>query len=151
VSYRIIGLASLFAVVVTALGGGPPNTADLEPKFEKFGLTPLQQGDRGDCSLFAISALAEFELAKSAPDDVQRLSEEFLIWAAHAASATKAGDQAMFYEAVHALNLDGICSSKLMPYARTRDPKSRPSKEALADAKERAERWNVHWIKRWDT
>jgi hypothetical protein len=36
---------------------------------------------------------------------VKRLSEEFLIWAAHAASATKADDQAMFYQATHGLNV----------------------------------------------
>jgi hypothetical protein len=149
-SYRIFGLAGLFVVAVAALGAEPPSSADLEPRFEKLGLTPLQQGDRGDCSLFAMTALVEFELAKRSPDDVQRLSEEFLIWAAHAASATKGNDQAMFYEAVHGLNADGICLSKLMPYAKARDPKRKPSKEALEDAKERADRWKVHWIKRWD-
>jgi hypothetical protein len=138
------------ATVAAALGGPPPSTVDLGPKFQKFGLTPLRQGARGDCSLFAITALVELELAKSAPDKVKRLSEEFLIWAAHAASATKADDQAMFYQAAHGLNVYGICTSKLMPYAITREPRRKPSREALVDAKARSECWKVHWIKRWD-
>ena len=83
-------------------------------------------------------------------DEAKRLSEEFLILAAHAASATKADDQAMFYQATLGLNLYGICTSKLMPYATTREPTPRPSREALLDAKARSECWKVHWIKRWD-
>jgi hypothetical protein len=152
-SYRILGLVGFFAVatvVAAALGGPPPSTVDLGPEFQKFGLAPLRQGARGDCSLFAITALVELELAKSAPDKVKRLSEEFLIWAAHAASATKADDQAMFYQAAHGLNVYGICTSKLMPYAITREPRRKPSREALVDAKARSECWKVHWIKRWD-
>jgi hypothetical protein len=141
----------LFAIATVAAAlGGPPGTVDLGPEFQGFGLTPLPQGDRGVCSLFAITALAELELARSGPDAVNRLSEEFLIWAAHAASANASKDQAMFYEAVHGLNVNGICTSSLMPYARTQDPTRRPSPEALADARALSERWRIHWIKRWD-
>jgi hypothetical protein len=149
---RIVFLTGLFAVATaTAVRGEPPPaTVDLGPEFQKFGLTALAQGDRGDCSLFAVTALAEIELARNAPDDVHRLSEEFLIWAAHAASATEASDQAMFYQALHGLNAEGICISKLMPYARKHDGGHKPSKEALADARTRSERWKIHWIKRWD-
>jgi hypothetical protein len=151
-SFRIVGWAALFAVAgAAAVRGDPlPVTVDLGPEFQKFGLAALQQGDRGDCSLFAVTALAEFELAKSAPGDVTRLSEEFLIWAAHAASATEANDQAMFCQALHGLNAEGICASRLMPYVNTPNSRRKPSKEALADAKPRSERWRIHWIKRWN-
>ena len=151
-SYRVLGLLGLMIVATAApaLAAPPPGSVDLAPEFAKLGLTPLQQGARDDCSLFAVTALAEFELAKSTPDDVKRLSEEFLIWAAHSASATKAGDQAMFYEAVHGLNADGICTTKLMPYAKARDARNKPSNEAMTDARTRGERWRILWIKRWD-
>jgi hypothetical protein len=43
-------------------------------------------------------------------------------WAAHATSATKADDQVMFYQAAHGLNVYGICTFKLMPYATMREP-----------------------------
>jgi Papain family cysteine protease len=152
VVHRILGLLGLCAVATAAVtGGGPaPNKVDLAADFQEFGLTPLQQGDRGDCSLFAITALVELELAKASPNAVHRLSEEFLIWAAHAASATKADDQAMFFEAVHGLNVYGVCASALMPYAKSRDLRRKPSDKALLDARARSERWKVHWIKRWD-
>lgn len=56
----------------------------------------------------------------------------------------------MFYKAVHGLNSFGICSNELMPYEHKPAAKRKPSAKALADAKERAGRWNVGWIKRWD-
>ena len=50
---------------------------DLGSEFQKFGLTPLQQGNRGDCSLFAMTALAELESAKSSPGQTNRLARNF--------------------------------------------------------------------------
>jgi hypothetical protein len=144
-------LAFLFLLAGAAAGlGAQRNAVDLGPEFQKCGLTPLQQGPRNDCSLFAITALTELEVARSSPGGGVPLSQEFLVWAAHAASGTKAGDQAMFYEAVHGLNVYGICNSTLMPYARSRDSGRKPSPEALADANARSGCWKVHWIKRWD-
>ena len=64
-SYRVAGVLGLLAVATVAAAlAEPPSTVDLGPEFRKFGLTPLQQGDRADCSLFAMTALAEFELAE---------------------------------------------------------------------------------------
>ena len=72
-SSRVIGLAAFFMVAIdSTVLGGPPTKIDLRPEYDKFGLTPLQQGDRSDCSLFAVTALAEFESAKKTPDKVQR-------------------------------------------------------------------------------
>lgn len=151
-SNRILAAVGLIATIVGAAALGEPrsNAVDLGPEFQAFGLTTLQQGDRGDCSLFATTALVEFELAKNKSGEATRLSEEFLIWAAHAASTTKADDQSMFYQALHGLNVYGICNSKLMPYADSPTTGRKPSHEALVDAKARSERWKIHWIKRWD-
>ena len=127
-----------------------PATVDLRPKFKKLGLVARDQARTGGsdvCSLFAITALADFELASKDPNS-PRLSEEFLVWAANEATGLK-GDQAMFYEAVHGLNALGICSDALMPFASGGNPKP-PSAKALADAKQRSARWKVEWIKRWD-
>jgi hypothetical protein len=154
----LIPVLTLPAALAFAAQGKPrPASADLTPEFQKFGLTACQQGDRDDCSLFAITALAEFELAKATTVQQPRLSEEYLIWAAHHASGTKGkgqgegeGDQAMFYQAVHGLNALGICADKLMPYAAKHDPMRKPSAAAQADARQRGERWKIHWIKRWD-
>lgn len=56
----------------------------------------------------------------------------------------------MFYKAVHGLNSLGICSNELMAYENKSAAERKPSAKALADAKERAGRWKVEWIKRWD-
>ncbi len=124
-----------------------PPKVDLGLEFDKLGLPPREQGDRDVCSLFAITALAEFDCARYMPRPHYRLSEEFLIWAGNQASGLK-GDQAMFYKAVHGRNTLGICSEELMPYARR--SAGGPSAAARADARKRAERWHVHWIRRWN-
>jgi hypothetical protein len=148
-------LAGLFLLSVLA---GPdraraqkalPREVSLIAEFQKLGLPPRVQGERDTCSLFAITALAEYESARRSPSPHRRLSEEFLIWAGNEASGLK-GDQAMFYKAVHGLNALGICTEESMPYADRSDAKRRPSEKALNDAKERSGRWKVEWIKRWD-
>jgi hypothetical protein len=126
-----------------------PRKVSLIAEFQKLGLPPRVQGERDTCSLFAITALAEYECARHSPPPHRRLSEEFLIWAGNEASGLK-GDQAMFYKAVNGLNALGICTEESMPYADCSDAKRRPSENALSDARERSGRWKVEWIKRWD-
>ncbi len=123
-----------------------PVTFDLEPEYRKLGLHPRAQGQRNTCSLFAITALAEFEYNSANPETPTSLSEEFLVWAANEATGQNK-DQAMFSEAVHGLNALGICRADLAPYQRK--AAGRPSKQAVADAKSLRDRWKVNWIKRW--
>ena len=140
------------ATSFSAAAGRPatlPNKADLAPEFQKLKFVTRAQGQRDVCSLFAITAVAEFEWARNGQQPRQQFSEEFLIWAGNEASGLK-GDQAMFYKAVHGLNSFGICSNELMPYEAKPATKRSPSAKALADAKGRAGRWKVEWIKRWD-
>jgi len=125
-----------------------PAQVDLRPEYKRFGLSPLAQGKRDVCSLFAVTSLAEFELARNSTVHPQRLSEEFLIWGANAACGLK-GDQAMFVEAVQGLRHLGICTSSLMPYSNSSDPERAPTGDAKADAGHRRN-WSVHWIKRWN-
>ncbi len=119
------------------------------PELERLGLTARVQGNRDTCSIFAVTGVAEFEVGRQSRRRPSRLSEEFLIWAGNKASGMT-GDQAMFYKAVHGLDVLGICSDELMPYRSSSDATRRPSPAALANAKEESRRWRVHWIKRWD-
>ena len=64
-------------------------------------------------------------------------------------STGKSHNQAMFYEAVQGLNVLGICDESLMPYVPKSDGRQ-PSPKAIADAEQRAQRWQVHWIRRWN-
>ncbi len=151
-SWRSVCIGSILMLVLANslhAQDGLPRQVNLIPDFQKYGLVPLDQGDRDTCSLFAITALAEFACARKEPKSPKRLSEEFLIWAGCEASGLK-GDQAMFYKAVHGLNTYGISTAESMPYANKSDPKRQPSKQALADARTRSERWQVEWIRRWN-
>ncbi len=151
-------VAALLAVaannVQSASAAAPlPSKVDLTPEYQRLGLPAHAQGNSDVCSLFAVTGVADFENARHGPGKQPCLSEEFLIWAARQATG-KDHDQAMFYEAVQGLNVLGICDEALMPYTATANPRSRPprkpSPKALADARQRAERWQVHWIRRWD-
>jgi len=148
---RFLSIVALLAIVRSASSQEIrlPATLDLGPEFLKFGIQARAQGERNTCSLFAITAIADFEYSHSDLPIRKRLSEEFLTWTANEATGLK-GDQAMFYEAVHGLNRLGICTADLMRYERTSDSERTPSDKAIADAKARSERWRVVWIKRWD-
>jgi len=135
--------------VQQALAAALPAEVDLVAEFGRLGLTPLAQGNRGDCSLFAITALAEFESGRQQSKPSVRLSEEFLIWASHQATG-KVGDQAMFYEAFHGLETFGTCQAGLMPYSPAANARHKPSAKALEDARGRAGHWRVHWVRRWN-
>jgi hypothetical protein len=126
-----------------------PANVDLTPRFQKLGIPAHLQGDTDVCSLFAVTGVADFECARHSPGSPPCLSEEFLIWAAKKATG-KTHDQAMFYEAVQGLNAIGICNESLMPYVPKKDARLQPSAKALADARQRDERWQVHWIRRWN-
>ncbi len=126
-----------------------PNRISLIPEFQNLGLPPRAQGKRDTCSLFAITALAEFEYAKNNPAPPMPFSEEFLIWAVNR-TRRASKDQAKFDEAVRGLNAFGIASEKMMPYASTHDPGRKPSLAAIKDAWSRSGRWRAFWIKRWN-
>ena len=63
--------------------GRLPASVDLMPELERLGLTARVQGDRDNCSLFAVTGVAEFEVGRESQRRQPRLSEEFLIWAAN--------------------------------------------------------------------
>jgi hypothetical protein len=151
VVFPLLLLMALFSAAIHSHCDGKdlPDHVDLSTEFEKLKLPPRAQGNRDVCSLFAITALANFEYARSQPESHTQFSEEFLIWAAKKATG-KTGEQAMFYEAVCGLNHFGISADRLMPYAKNADANHKPSPPALADAHQLSDRWSVNWIKRWN-
>ena len=132
-----------FVAISGAVCAGDPTLparVDLRPEFTKLGISAVAQGSRDTCSLFAITALVEFEIGHNTPGPHKRMSEEFLIWAANEATGQR-GDQAMFWEAVQGLNTLGICTEELLPYAKKSKPRRKPSEAAIVDAKQRGDRW----------
>jgi len=126
-----------------------PRRINLIPEFQNLGLSPRAQGKRDTCSLFAITAIAEFEHDKNTPASPMHFSEEFLIWAVNRTRRVPR-DQAKFDEAVRGLNAFGITSEEMMPYASTHDPGRKPSHAAIKDARSLSGRWKAIWIKRWN-
>ena len=51
--------------------------ANLRPEFEKWGLKPVRQGDRGTCSVFTTNSALEFAFSRYMGKSVQ-LSVEYL-------------------------------------------------------------------------
>jgi hypothetical protein len=141
--------ALLCSICLCARGASTeiPGKVSLIGDFQRLGLTPLVQGNRGTCSLIAITTLAEFERDRQVTDGRRELSVEYLIWATNRATG-KTGDSAMFFAAVHGLNTLGVCSSDRMPYMDKPDPGREPSGESLADSVSLRQRWQVEWIKR---
>ncbi len=126
-----------------------PKQVDLTPIFRKLGLTVRTQFSRPSCGSFAITALAEFESARSQNGQARALSEEFLWWACDQAAGLKKDHSVLFQRLVNGLNTFGICTEELMPYARQKDSPRKPSAAALKDAAGRAQRWRVIWIRHW--
>ncbi len=147
----ILGWAFLIVMAGVARAGPAPlpPKVNLVPEFRRLGLAPRVQGGRDTCSVFAITALADFECTRNTPPPHARFSEEFLIWAANEATG-RSDDPAMFYEAISGLNAFGICAESLMPYKKTGDAGRKPSPEALDDAARRKARWQVRWLRRWN-
>ncbi len=148
---RSLGLVCLLVLLPSVAAaqetrGQLPCRVDLEPEYRRLGLISRVQGERGTCSLFAITAVAEFEYNRGNRNAPLRMSEEFLIWAANEATGHR-GDGALFAEAVHGLNALGICRAELAPYRKS--GATRPSDQAIADAKALRDRWKVNWIRRW--
>ena len=112
-------------------------------------MAPEAQGARNTCSLFAISAVAEFEYHATGNRADSRFSQEYLVWAADEATGMS-GDQAMFYEALAGLNALGMCSAELAPYADEADAGHRAPDDAIEAARALRERWRVHWIRLWN-
>ncbi len=135
-------------VTVSGASLSPLDQVDLRPAFHRLGLLPKNQGHRDTCSLFAITALAEFELSLVNPSNASPLSPEYLVWAANEATGLDR-DSAMFYEALCGLRKFGLCMDRLYPYSLEPGPVASPSREAIKDGKTRTQ-WKERWIKRWD-
>ena len=148
IKFRLAIVLGFVAAAAAASQSSSASKVDLTAEFNRLGLIPQVQG-ADTCSLHAVASLAEFELAQRDPRPNSERSTEFLIWAAKKATG-KDHDQAMFYEAVCGLNRFGICREALMPEAGPGRHTACSVGRRLGRRQEESNRWQVHWIKRWD-
>jgi formylglycine-generating enzyme required for sulfatase activity len=125
-----------------------PQSVDLRPQMEAWGLRPRSQGARGTCSAFVTAAALEFAVSKHSGRGVP-LSVEFLNWASNKAIGRN-DDGGFFHELLKGFEEYGICPEADLLYAKQFDPQLAPSAEALKAAKAlRTLGLKVHWINPW--
>lgn len=131
----LLRLAALLPLLALAPTAGPDRTAheptDLRPQLEQFGLMPRSQGPRPTCSIFTTVAAFEFAYAK-ATGKGERLSAEYLNWAANAATE-RHDDGDFFHFALAGYDRFGICGEDKQPYAK-KFADEVPPPDALVDA-----------------
>lgn len=126
-----------------------PNSVNLDPIFEQWGLKTRSQGSRGTCSVFTVVGALEYAIA-SYENKGKFLSVEFLNWASHKASERKV-DGAFFSELWDGYLKYGICEESDLPYMTEFDPDLQPSEIVLKRAKQtHSIPLKLHWIKEWD-
>jgi hypothetical protein len=106
-----------------------PTKVDLRPEFAALALQPRSQGNRPTCSVFTVTAALEFANAR-ATGVGQRLSVEYLNWAANAATG-RTDDGDFFHFLLQGYERFGVCPEAAMPYAKTFLPGAQPSPDAL--------------------
>lgn len=127
----------------------PPESVDLRPLFQKWGLSGRRQGPRGTCSVFAVTGALEFAIAGKQKQGT-RLSVEFLNWAAHKA-VHRTQDGGFFSELWKGYETYGICPETDQPYQPHFDVALQPEPTALQHATGmRSLGLTLHWIKEWD-
>ena len=114
-----------------------------------MGLPNRGQGKRGTCSVFALIGGLEYALAKLT-GETQRLSVEYLNWAAHRA-IDRDIDGGFFSELWIGWETSGVCSEALLPYANVFDNLLTPPELAIASAAaNRTCALKMEWIKEWN-
>ncbi|HEX5054275.1 MAG TPA: hypothetical protein VFZ65_21025, partial [Planctomycetota bacterium] len=91
-----------------------PAIVDLRPQFDAFGLPPRRQGRRPTCSIFTVTNALEFATARASGHG-ERLSVEYLNWAANAATGRR-DDGDFFHCALAGYARFGICRDDQLPY-----------------------------------
>jgi hypothetical protein len=126
-----------------------PPAVDLRPRLQQWGLPPRRQGPRGTCSVFTVAGALEYAVA-CRQGHGERLSVEYLNWAAHKA-ARRAADGGFFSELWQGFVAYGICPETALPYREQYDPALEPASHARESAlASQRLRLQWHWIKEWD-
>lgn len=123
---------------------------DLVEKFEDWDLEPRHQGMRGTCSIFAITHLLDYTLARAGAEEV--ISPEFLNWCADRADQRNQ-DGAFFHHALQGLATYGFVMEEDLPYRRNYQSDWQPDEDLLTVAAKNRTLltdqldYKVHWIR----
>lgn len=141
------GAAAAPSVKIVNDGGKRTEVFSLRTEFEKAGLPPKGQGQRGTCGIFAVTGALEFEWAKrDLKKHGTRLSENFLLWGKQKKEFRKR-DASALEDVIHAAKTYGMCREELFPYDAAGTAPPEPPSRAAWEAKQRSG-FSEYWIKR---
>lgn len=124
-------------------------SADLRPAFTKWSLPLRLQGNRGTCSVFALTGAMEYAVAQRQQSGTP-LSVEFLNWASNQATANL-NDGGFFSDLWAGYVAHGICSEVTLPYLPDYHAELKPDKKTRQRAQESVTAGlQLHWIKPWN-
>jgi hypothetical protein len=122
---------------------------DLRPNIKQFGIGIKNQGNRGTCSVFALTFLLDYMYAKNQIYTNTNLSEEYLNYASNLAIGQYA-DGGFF----DALDLGyqnyGMVNEAQAPYHSSYNPPFVASQALLKKGEAISPRFKVNFIKPWD-
>ena len=126
-----------------------PNSVDLRPFFEKWGLEPRLQRSRNTCSVFVIAECIEYALATKQKHGT-RLSIEFLNWAANEKAANTRTARTSTISS-SATKPSESAPKRICPIAKNSiPPRNRARKRSRTPRTFGSLNLNLHWIKEWD-
>ena len=121
---------------------------DLRPRIRALDIPIRKQGDRGTCSVFAMTFLLEFGYRSKPTTLSTTLSPEFLNWAKNkAASKSKDGD---FFDVIDkGYSTYGVAREEFCPYQATYNPNLKPGAQATVDGQLRKSGLKGRFLKPW--
>jgi len=122
---------------------------DLRPSIHSMGIAIRNQGDRGTCSVFAMTFLLEYAYGKHFGYKTPDFSEEYLNDVKNLATGDD-WDGGFFTDIDKGYQAYGIVDASLDPYRSTFNPKETVPKGLLSRGEGIRPRLKVHFIKDWD-
>ena len=122
---------------------------DLRPSIEGMGIAIRDQGDRGTCSVFAMTFLLDYAYGKHFGYRTPDFSEEYLNDVKNLATGDD-WDGGFFTDIDKGYQKYGIVTAALDPYRATFNPKEKVRPALLSRGESLSPRLKVHFIKNWD-
>ena len=146
---RVIAKPFKFAIADIPAGMANQPDVDLRPKIKQFGIGIRMQGNRGTCSVFAMTFLLEYMYAKNQVYMNPDFSEEYLNYASNLAIGqyTDGG----FFDALDlGYQKYGMVNESQAPYHGSYNPPFVASKSLLQKGEAISPRFKANFIKPWD-
>jgi len=146
---RVVARQFNIAVADIPVGLANQPDVDLRPNIKQFGIGIKNQGDRGTCSVFAMTFLLEYMYAKNQVHMNSSLSEEYLNYASNLAIG-QYSDGGFFDALDLGYQKYGMVNKSQAPDHSSYNPPFVASKSLLQKGEAISPKFKAHFIKPWD-